>query len=1389
VAADTTLAGAGELWLKQETPRVLGAAGVKLTVGPEQRVHGFGDVTVAVVNQGLIEADTSGKGLTFWKAVDNAGTVRALNGGSLTVSGVVTNSGALEATGGALDLKSDVLVPNPGLLGGQPTATITMGGSLSGTTRNADRFSPLAKVVLKGAGTATAPQLLEVMSRDIGASLPGFTRSFAYSTLAVEGKTYVRLVDQADNAPGTEPEALYVNSLIVPAGATLDLNGFHLYARAVQSGGTIVGGTIQQIPDSGPIALGMATPGAIGVAGELDEWTFFGRAGRSVTVAVNPGGAGFTPPLPPYLGFAEVQLLDATDTVLAKASSSSDGAIVPLANVGLPADANYRVQVRASAGHQANQGNYTVTVWDITADVAPLLFNQPFVGRIETPYSVDRWTFSANAAQQIRFDLGKVSGASPAFDLTGPDGWIGFSNLVAASGLVTLPASGNYALTAYGTGGQFGGTYAARVEETAQTDLALGAPFKGTFAGSGQAQLFRIALTNSTPLLVTLDDSSTTNHNELYLKLGAPPTRGDYDYRCAKPSSADQQVLVPMAAPGMWYVLVYADCVAAPSDYTLWAAAAPIVLTGVTPNRHDTNTPTTLTLAGAGFDSSTAVHLVAPDGTSYAASLAEADSFTQLTVTLAAGSVPPGRYAVRVNHGDTQSSELADAVEMIAGGRARFSANVIFPSTVGYHTSATLYLDYANVGDLSMPAPLLALTPTQNGRAAALLTLDRSRVTQGYWTTALPEGFANTVQVLASGKVPGLLQPGESGRVPVYWAGWQQPWDLSHPPIQFELVRQTATSTEALDWSAMKAELRPEWASAEAWEVIFANLTNRVGNTWGAYVTMLDGNAAYLGRLGQSVTDIDSLWDFEVQQATGLDTLPTLASTFDLIVPAPGLNLSFNRAYRHATDRRYALGPFGRGWSMAWSTALRVGDDGAVEIVSSSGSVQRFEPDSRTGGYFPPSGEGSALKRLGDHSFLVTEDDGLVTHFGVDGKLDYIEDTNCNRVTAGYTSGHLTSLTHSAGRSIAVFYNAAGLIQSLNDSLGRTVTYSYDAANEHLIAVQDYRGRTTQYSYSSGAGPSSEHALLSIAFPDGTHQYHAYDSAGRLAAVFGDEGAERIEIGYPTAGTLTVTDAIGNQTRTWYDHEGAIAKSEQSSGYSVVRSFDDLHRVARATDSAGRMASFTHDCCGAITGQTDALGQSERLTYSRPPRRMDSSADPRGNTTHYSYDSRGNPIAITDPDRSQKRIMYDTRGNVVSITNRRGETISYVYDSTGAVTRETLPDGQHTDFAYDARGNLTAVTDSGGVTDFEYDSADQLTKLTYPNGRFLVFTYDKGGRRIGMIDHEGFAVAYTYDTAGRLATINNGIGQLFVQYTYDSAGQLVREDRGNGTHATYDYQC
>src|SRR5262249_10701938 len=155
-------------------------------------------------------------------------------------------------------------------------------------------------------------------------------------------------------------------------------------------------------------------------------------------------------------------------------------------------------------------------------------------------------------------------------------------------------------------------------------------------------------------------------------------------------------------------------------------------------------------------------------------------------------------------------------------------------------------------------------------------TLDPSRVVSGFWTSALPTGYSHTIQILASGRVPGILEPGESVTVPVYYAGMERPWNFNESAFKFDIRVFNSIDSDPINWNGLQNSLQPASISPAAWAPIFGNLVEQLGNTWGGYVKVLDNEAAYLGKLGESVTDVGSLWAFAVQQADGLSTLPVL---------------------------------------------------------------------------------------------------------------------------------------------------------------------------------------------------------------------------------------------------------------------------------------------------------------------------------------------------------------------------------------------------------------------------------------------------------------------------------------------------------------------------------
>ena len=209
---------------------------------------------------------------------------------------------------------------------------------------------------------------------------------------------------------------------------------------------------------------------------------------------------------------------------------------------------------------------------------------------------------------------------------------------------------------------------------------------------------------------------------------------------------------------------------------------------------------------------------------------------------------------------------------------------------LGPDHASTLTLQYTNTSLAAMPAPLLVLTAAQNGNGGALLTLDPSLQNQGLDTATTPPGYSQTVQILASGATPGVLEPGESETVSVYYAGWLYVavGSSAGQPISSVGVA-TAEDATATDWAGIQSSLQSAGISNAAWNAIYPNLTAQLGSTWGGYVQKLDADAQYLAGIGENVTDVSQLFGFEIEQASGYSPLASLASATDAQVAAPGL--------------------------------------------------------------------------------------------------------------------------------------------------------------------------------------------------------------------------------------------------------------------------------------------------------------------------------------------------------------------------------------------------------------------------------------------------------------------------------------------------------------------
>jgi len=545
------------------------------------------------------------------------------------------------------------------------------------------------------------------------------------------------------------PSLTYYIGLIADTSGT---SGQVNISNDASSGVAIIIDFAPTIP--GILTLNCPVRSSIGAPGNVAEWTLFDRGERAVTIAVNPFIGGLVPPLSPYLGSATVQLLGPAGNVLGMASGYGGPAI--LREVVLSADGTYRVQVRATAGSPDSTGNFTVTAWDSTPDVATLLLNQQVTGLIDNPFRTDRWTFAASAGQQVRLD---VTGNWPgvAFDLDGPSGWNAFRDAKGDSSLVTLPYAGSYTLTAHSAGWTYDASYVCALIETSQTDLIPEVAYYGTLAGNGQAQIFRIDAPAGKYLQVQLDDANNLGSNEVYIRRGLPPTRSDYEWRYRANLAADQKLVAYSDIATTYYVLVYADVVPdAPSDYTVTASLLDFVVTDFSPARGGNAGPVTLKLQGGGFDQLGAVSLVSPSGALLNVGRTQVVSNGELWTTFDLQGAVPGLYDMCLTLKNGGFLDLPDAFTVLEGGGPDLSVNLVTPGMLRIGRTGTFFVDISNRGRNDAAIPIVWLQLPQG--MAAGLDSQKSPGTFGEIRVDIPAGRL----------LPERILPGETVRIPVY---------------------------------------------------------------------------------------------------------------------------------------------------------------------------------------------------------------------------------------------------------------------------------------------------------------------------------------------------------------------------------------------------------------------------------------------------------------------------------------------------------------------------------------------------------------------------------------------------------------------------------------------
>jgi len=240
VARDTTLAedehNARMPWWGYETYSLCGgqlqAGTVRIAgLGRSMLVQSGGELSVS----GAIEIAGRCASYSFYRGTTTATRVDV--GGPNTSSGTAAPGGRLYLGGREAELTvRDALAFGPqGQFGAAPGSTVHMNGAdLENTSRDPVALLGLDSVRLIftiGPKDDQAWETYEVAGKDLGFVRHGWWQNFQLHTLQVGGEDVgeLKLVDEFDNQPDYDPEALYVRYLRIGPDSSLDLNKLNLY--------------------------------------------------------------------------------------------------------------------------------------------------------------------------------------------------------------------------------------------------------------------------------------------------------------------------------------------------------------------------------------------------------------------------------------------------------------------------------------------------------------------------------------------------------------------------------------------------------------------------------------------------------------------------------------------------------------------------------------------------------------------------------------------------------------------------------------------------------------------------------------------------------------------------------------------------------------------------------------------------------------------------------------------------------------------------------------------------------------------------------------------------------------------------------------------------------
>jgi RHS repeat-associated protein len=450
----------------------------------------------------------------------------------------------------------------------------------------------------------------------------------------------------------------------------------------------------------------------------------------------------------------------------------------------------------------------------------------------------------------------------------------------------------------------------------------------------------------------------------------------------------------------------------------------------------------------------------------------------------------------------------------------------------------------------------------------------------------------------------------------------------------------------------------------------------------------------------------------------------------------------------------------------------------------------------------------------------------------------YRYDPNENRVREIRPAGNITAYQYderdllftktrglgtSSASSITDNYDLNRNLAETIDGRGFETNYQYDgfdrkieiidAAGNQTISHYDPVGNvisTSTYGHPGGPSPADNSGAGNVLLKQRAFEYdelsrnYQFDERPVNGSSFVASGVATVRPPSIATGPLNPGSI---STQLIYDRNGRTVQQIEDDLATTAVQYDGVNRRVLLTDPQGNSAAYTYDANSNVV-QTVETELSQK-----------SGVASETFTTTYQYDTHNRQIQISDNCQNTRRSAYDSRDNLTDATdakadntvgcpgtvNAQGNSMRYSYDGLNRRIQSTQdlrvggigsgsidtsnpsnPTGEITEtFSYDGNSRLIGLVDNNGnATGYTYDSLDRRTVETLPDNTTTKYSYDPDDNILTLTDNNGTIQNHTYDRVNRRiqteVTLAPGvIGTTLNTYQYDGLNRRTQMTDNN----------